>query len=298
VRTIASFFIAPRNSSSMEEPILVSNRMYSGVNDLEVTPFDLPGFTAGSYYIYPIADSASTSFSSHKTPVDVSDRNIEGLSITISPTPDMKGKITVEGDESAIRWGTLRINLRWMEYLPSLVTIRANTQSIDPATREFTLNGVPETRFLPTITGLPPDAYISDVRQGSRNAFIDGINASGTEVEEAIEIVVNTKGGTVQGTVLDASQMPVRSAGVALVPDGIRRGSSLLYKRVTTDASGHFTLRGVAPGSYKAFAWPSLPEGSAEENAEFIAPFEPRGVAVNVETGAAAVSIVVPVITR
>jgi Carboxypeptidase regulatory-like domain len=300
MRTIASFFIGARDTSGLEEPILVSNRGYSGVNDLDVTPFELTGFTAGSYYIYPIADSASTSFSSHKTPVDVTDRNIEGLSITIAPDPDMKGKISVEGDESTIRWESLRLSVRWLENLPSLVSIgvRANLQRVDPATREFTFKGVPESRFLPTITGLPPDAYISDLRQGSRNAFTDGINASGREVEEPIEIVVNTKGGTIQGTVLDAGQMPVRSAGVALVPDGIRRGNSLLYKRVTADASGHFTLRGVAPGSYKVFAWASLPEGSAEENAEFIAPFEPRGVAVNVETAAAAVNIVVPVIPR
>ena len=56
-------------------------------------------------------------------------------------------------------------------------------------------------------------------------------------------------------------------------------------------------MRGVAPGSYKIFAWAALPEGSAEENAEFIAPFEPRGTAVNVE-GGASVSVNVTLIPQ
>jgi hypothetical protein len=206
----------------------------------------------------------------------------------------MKGKIIVEGDASVIRWEGLRVGMRWKEDVPSLVGIINSQQSVDPATGEFTLKGVVEARFMPLIQGLPPDAYISDLRQGSRNAFSDGINGSGAG--EPIEIVVNTKGGTVQGTVHDADSKPVR-AGVVLVPDGTRRGTSFLYKRTTADANGHFTMRGVAPGSYKVFAWTALPEGSAEENSDFIATFEARGTAVNVET-AAPVTVDVQVITQ
>jgi hypothetical protein len=285
-RTVASFFIGPRDTTGPDDVILVPNRSYTGNNVLETTPFELPGFVAGSYYIYPIIDGDAANFLTHRTPVDVTDKNVDGLVITISSAPDMKGKVVVEGDASSIRWEGLRVNLRWKESVPSLVGIRAVAQTVDPSTREFTLKALPEARFLPLLTGLPPDAYISDLRQGVRDASVDGINPSGRDIEDPIEIVVNTRGGTIQGTVQDSAQQPVRAAGVVLVPDGVRRGNSLLYKRVSADSAGHFTMRGVAPGAYKLFAWKTLPEGSGEESAEFIAPFEARGVAVNVQTAA------------
>jgi hypothetical protein len=42
---------------------------------------------------------------------------------------------------------------------------------------------------------------------------------------------------------------------VALVPAPARRNNPALYRTATTDDKGHFTLRGVAPGDYTAFAW-------------------------------------------
>lgn len=296
MRTIASFLIGPRDTTSPQGTILVSNRMYTaGVNDLDQTPFELPGFVAGSYYLYPVADATTLSFATSKVPIDISDKNIEGLNITLAPPPDMKGKIIVEGDPSAIRLETLRVNIRYIEDVPSLVSINSQ-QPVDPVTGEFTLKSVQEARFLPVIQTLPPDAFIADLRQGSRNAFGDGIQGGGKEAEEPIEIVVNTRGGMVQGTVHDSDSKPVR-AGVVLIPDGLRRGASFLYKRSSADASGHFTIRGVAPGAYKIFAWTALPEGSAEENPDFIAPFDGRGTAVTVDVSAP-VTVDITVITQ
>jgi Carboxypeptidase regulatory-like domain len=287
-RTVASFFIGPRDPASLEEPILVSNRMYtSGVNDLNETPFELTGFVPGSYYLYPIVDGESGQFQTRRTAVEVTEKNIDGLTITIERSPDIRGRIVVDGDASTIRLEALRLLLRWKENLPSLVSIRV-VPTIDPKTGEFTLKGVPESRFTPMVTGLPPDAYVANLRQGARNVYEDGIVTATNDSQDPIEITLNAKGGTIQGTVRNASQQAVASAGVVLVPDARWRGNSLLYKRMTSDAVGRFTMRGVAPGTYKLFAWPALPEGSAEENAEFIAPFEGRGTAVNMESGGTA----------
>jgi hypothetical protein len=297
VRVVASFFIGPRDTSTIEQPILVTNRTYSSQpNDTDRTPFELTGFAPGSYYLYPIIDADSATFLTRRTAIDITDRNIEGLAITIPPAPDMKGRIIVEGDASAVNLGSFRVGVRWKENLPSLVGIRTSVTTVDAQTGEFALKSMAEALFTPLITGLPPDAYVADLRQGSRNAYAEGvINSSGAG--DVIEITINPKGGTIQGIARNANQEAVRNAGVVLVPDTPRRGNSLLHKRVTADVSGKFTIRGVAPGSYKLFAWPSLPEGGAEESADFLTPFEARGTPVIVQMSGP-MNVDVPVIGK
>jgi protocatechuate 3,4-dioxygenase beta subunit len=90
----------------------------------------------------------------------------------------------------------------------------------------------------------------------------------------------------VEGTVRDAAQKPVANATVVLTPPESRRGNHALYKKVSTDSSGHFKIAGVAPGAYRVFAWEVSPPDTAYLNAEFMAPYEERGQAVTITTGA------------
>jgi hypothetical protein len=101
---------------------------------------------------------------------------------------------------------------------------------------------------------------------------------------QPLEVEIRTNSASIQGTVHSAAgEAAVRSA-VVLIPAA--RQNSQLYKRATTDMNGVFRLTGIAPGQYKIFAWSSPPLGQAEENAEYIAPFENRGTLVNVMAGA------------
>ena len=63
------------------------------------------------------------------------------------------------------------------------------------------------------------------------------------------------------------------------------RGNAMRYGRVLGDPSGKFTIRGIAPGEYKIFAWDGIPGTVAEQNAEFLAPIESKGVAVIIRGG-------------
>ncbi|HZI50436.1 MAG TPA: carboxypeptidase-like regulatory domain-containing protein, partial [Terriglobia bacterium] len=65
------------------------------------------------------------------------------------------------------------------------------------------------------------------------------------------------------------------------VPEARRRSNRALYVSAISDASGRFTLRGVAPGDYKVFAWESIP-AFAHVNAAFLAKHEDRGKLVRV----------------
>jgi hypothetical protein len=64
----------------------------------------------------------------------------------------------------------------------------------------------------------------------------------------------------------------------------LSRGTVPRIRSVVTDSEGRFEIHGIAPGSYKLFAWPEL-EGAAYRNAEFMKEFEERGKPVKIEKG-------------
>jgi hypothetical protein len=136
-----------------------------------------------------------------------------------------------------------------------------------------------------SLTGFPPDSYIADLRQGSRTLNSDGIVIS-DPAEGTVEVTVDPRGGTVEGTVLKPTGEPQERAVVALVPAPSMRGNPMRYGRVLGDASGKFSIRGLAPGEYKAFAWNGIPGTVAEQNAEFLAPIESKGISVTILAGA------------
>ena len=69
-----------------------------------------------------------------------------------------------------------------------------------------------------------------------------------------LNIVFSNKGGQIEGSLVDAQSQPVRGSQVILIPDQDRDRPEL-YKTATTDQNGRFTLRGIAPGGYRAYAW-------------------------------------------
>jgi hypothetical protein len=139
-------------------------------------------------------------------------------------------------------------------------------------------------RYSFSAENVPEDAYISDIREGPTSVFDTGLRVGNTS-PDPIEIVINPKGGSVEGVVLDPNQKAVPYAAAVLVPQDSRRGVASFYKSVVTDSAGHFSIHGIAPGDYKVFSFESAPS-RAWRNAEFIAPFEELGTPVHVDATA------------
>ena len=75
------------------------------------------------------------------------------------------------------------------------------------------------------------------------------------------------------------------SGAVTLVPDPQRPGHSLLYPTANADQQGKFRFQSVAPGSYRIFAWESIPDG-AHGVPDFMDPFIPSGERIELKEGA------------
>jgi hypothetical protein len=139
---------------------------------------------------------------------------------------------------------------------------------------------IPKTYEL-GLEGLPSDAYVVSVKSGGRDLLTEGINVTG---DMDLEIVLGQPGAVIAGTIRDAGAEVLPHATVALVPDVPYRATGLRFRNAVTDPHGKFELHGIAPGSYKLFAWPEL-EGAAYRNAEFMKSFEDQGMPIKVERG-------------
>ena len=98
--------------------------------------------------------------------------------------------------------------------------------------------------------------------------------------------IVLAKGVTVSGALAAAASQAVSNKEVVLIPDRIANRLDL-YKTATTDVNGRFTIQGVAPGDYKAFAWQGI-ERFQYFDSEFMKQFADRGSAVRVSDAAPA----------
>jgi hypothetical protein len=233
--------------------------------------FDLRGLVNGSYTVSYLRPTAGKGFSAGQT-VRLSDADVNGVVLVQKPSLDVSGTVTVEGpqpDKPQMHFALLSAQ-SW--------SVRANGDAASGG--DFVIRGVPAQPYQLQISNVPPGKYVKSIRLGDRE-----INNGDFDLTEqtaaALNILLGADGGEVDGTVQNASGQPAASTQVLLAPAEEFDARSDLLKYASTDASGNFQIKDIAPGGYKVFAWESDPEGSTQ-SAEFRKPFESKGVAVTV----------------
>jgi hypothetical protein len=97
--------------------------------------------------------------------------------------------------------------------------------------------------------------------------------------------VIDQPTGSVSGTLWNAEDKPMAATTVVLIPAASnRQGNPDLVKTSVTDHLGTFSISGVPPGEYAAFAWDRL-SGDAFRNPNFVKGYESRATPVSVKAG-------------
>ena len=321
-RNVASLVLVPRDSFIAENPPLIPNLASAGaarrggsvnLSDPTETSFEIRGVPPGIYDFYPLYRDGSgdfvaaggTGYYTGRTTITVGTENVTGVQSVIRPGSNLKVHVDVIGTPPATGRGlvqtllpaSVRVQIDSKENLPILLSRTARGLSAPDANGILTMSNLVDARYhVSTLNGLPADAYVSELSHDSLTVTDDGtFEVSGSET--TLNITISRGGGTVQGIAQDSKHNPSPAAAISLIPDFPRRQNGLFYKNTIAMANGAFAFNGVAPGTYKLFAWEKAPgAGGVEQNADFMREFEALGVTISVTPGLPLTNIAVPVI--
>jgi len=206
------------------------------------------------------------------TPIDVRDEDLHDIVVSLQPPQDIAGRVSAADPTRTISFSGVRVQLG---------TRSANAEPNGTFVVPAVLNGF----YAITVDGLPPDAYVSDIRCGGVSLHEMAHDLDGPELQvglsgASLQILVANNGGSIEGLVDERAA--AAGATVVLVPDNSRRFVQSDYKAGVARSDGTFSFKGVPPGMYQLFAWESIPD-TAWLNPEFMARWEGRGQAVSME---------------
>jgi hypothetical protein len=262
-----------------------------GSANLATGRFEVQNVLPGSYDFYARIEDLQDgviflgrAYDWGKTQFVVSDRDVEDIAVSLYPGFPVKGTVTVD---NAVPQTPVQISI-----VPDGTAVKLgayNALSQNPVQTapdgSFTIPRMPVGQFRITAPGLPPQFYLADVRQVV-SVFDSGF-AIENEAPGPIQVEIKSGAGTIAGTVRNSRQEPVAGAIVVAVPAAqARRKNGLLYTTATSDATGKFSIPGVAPGEYRVFSWDAL-SGGAHFNETFLARYESRGSSASVRQAAA-----------
>jgi hypothetical protein len=138
----------------------------------------------------------------------------------------------------------------------------------------------PERRYHATIRNLTEDYYLKSLSISGHEVPPDNVVVSGRRGN--MEMVLSPSGARIEGFLLDGNDQPARGS-ILLVPDVPQPGPPDLFRRSTADAKGKFTVRGVAPGSYRLLAVENVNLNTEINEPDFVRTIGNRGQSLMVE---------------
>ena len=227
--------------------------------------FELFGISPGRVYVIGAYTLASQRYQA-MAPVQVGDADINGLELRPIPPMDVSGVVRIEG-ETATKVSEVSVQLQGSgrSYGTGSSILRDDGGLLFPAV---------DPNIYRVGMGRIANLYLKSVRWGTVDVTDSEIDlTNGVPPRTELAVVLGADGGEIEGTVKGDNSEPADSATVTLIPTGARRTRSY-YKTAPADAAGRFTIKGVAPGSYKIFAWDKVDSNAVIYDPDFLRPYE------------------------
>ena len=238
--------------------------------------FDFPSVPPGRYQLTAQTKIPQGPLLRDTMAVDVVDRDVDGLAITLRPGVAVVGTLSIDGRPPSAADP------------PTLVQLQSSVGGYGAVRVE------PDGSF--TIEGVTPREYRFRVIQGTRAAWIRSARFGEDDVTNApvrvggdlqgrqLDIVVGASTQKIDALVLDADRQPVPGVLVIAVPDRSRRTLSRGYRSATTGADGRARIDGLAPGEHVLFATETI-EALDWQDPAVLERQEGRGTPVQLREG-------------
>lgn len=282
-------------AAGQKPAVELASKAGDSIRSSEVGPdgqFEVRGVAPGSYVMRASSPTESQSFTARQD-VAVVAADVDGLKITPLPSFTLSGHLHIEGS-TAGDLTQYSANLRQTELPddPGFFISQESFGTNAPVDRlgNFEWKDVTPGNYVVQVYGGDGQGFfLKSVKLGGRD-IATGFTASGPA---SLDLEVSTKGGTVEGAVLDAAVEkaaerngdevhPVANATVVAVPEKKYRKLPDHFGIGATDQNGRFTIRRLAPGTYTLFAWHDIEE-SVYRDPDFLKSQEANGKAVKVE---------------
>jgi hypothetical protein len=237
--------------------------------------FDIEGVPSGRYSLefFPFGKTYGA------VPIEVKDRDLNGVVISASPRIDVKGRIRVDdlGPEFPAR-----IEFKALE--PELY---------DPGDRSTLKDGAFTVHLLPpqlyAVVIMNPAFYVKSVSADGRElpgGIVDLTHGTPGE----IEVVAGRAAAQIEGRLRLLSETAIPDATAVLVSADARTGNTGA-RSSALDAAGRFQFTTVPPGRWYVFAVPRYDEG-LWQNMDFVSAMASEGAAVTIsDKGSAHVEV-------
>jgi hypothetical protein len=210
--------------------------------------FVLPSVQPGSYFLTLMSMGAGRPQSLARLPFTVTNGDVENIVLQAGQTLLITGRVIAETETPTKITG--QVMLRGAEGFGfGSMPVRVAEDGT------FKLEGVSRDKHEVVVMGIPDGMYVSSIRVGNHDVLEHGLDLSNVETAPSIEVRFSSKGATVQGVVLHEGK-PAPGAMVTLLPQPFRPEEFMMSRKAAqSDQSGRFTISGIAPGEYRAYAF-------------------------------------------
>lgn len=238
--------------------------------------FIVKGLSPGLHVLFAVGRG----FASDAIRIDIPDRDVTDLTVTMERTVTVRGRVTVEAASPSAPAapapggrGRGTISPFPIPFSPfatapprrRVVLWRSSNEITQKIQADIDADGrfeIPEVGpgfFDVFIDPLSDGMFVRGIQQG-----VQDLMARPSELIKnvgEVNIQLSARSATAEGVALDAAGRPVPDAQVALVPTALRNREDRYYS-VFADPGGNFRITGIAPGTYIVFAFEDLDVGA------------------------------------
>lgn len=236
---------------------MLSSMRTTAVTDAQ-GKFEIKGVTPGSYLLTATSTQDLKS-SWADQPLEVAGEDVAGVQLQLNGGLKLSGKLQAAGGSD--------LDLTAVSILLSGGGLDRMGWADIKKDGSFSFTDLRSTTYGVQVNNLPEGWYVSSVSFGGDNVLEYGLRLGDGAGSRALEITIKQGTGQVDGVVFKGDD-PVPGASVSLLPEHASQYRYDLPRSAKTDQRGHFVIKNVVPGNYRALAVSGKSEDDADSDAE------------------------------